>query len=522
MLSCGLLGCTSGRESGSAGQREETSVVRDAHPGRELAQQYCGNCHPVPQPDQLPRDTWPFVLDWMGNYLGYRQLDGRLERLVTQERIPDDSLVSPQELAALRDFFRSRAPEGPLRPGDKPPMQESRDLFEPVDRNILPPELTEWRNEVITMVDIADQAPRLFVGYGNENLLLDYETKGGTDGTVKFELEDAVQFDTQPVGLKKRGDTLYVTLIGNLMEGERKGQVVRLHPQDGQIDATHLVQDYYRTAHAGLHDLNGDGNPDLVVSGFGDFFGEGRLAWFENLGDGRFEEHVLWAQNGALKSAVHDFTGDGRPDIMALVAQERQELVLYVNEGENEFKRVQILRKFAGFGFNTFTLADFNEDGLMDILLVNGNNMEIPDPPLRDYHGVRVFLNRGDLDFEEAYFYPMYGALDASVADFTGNGRLDIAAISFYPDWAASSPETFVVLEQTQPMEFVPSAPPRTQGTRWLSIDAGDVDGDGRTDLALGGAGFVHGIPEEFRESFLKRFKEVPPVLILKNAASGR
>lgn len=496
----GSLSCTIATQTGTSDQREDRS-------GRNLARQYCATCHRVPQPDQLPRDTWPFVLDWMGNYLGHPKMDGRLANLVDREHIPDEPIISSEDLEAIREFFISEAPAGPLRPKNKPSIRSELDLFEPINRNILPA-----RNAYVTMVDIDEKANRLFVGYGNENMLIEFDAAGSMVG--------GIEFDTQPIGVETHGDTLYVTLIGDLMRGENNGQVVRLRPGDSQIEVTHLIQDYPRTPHALLHDLNDDGRRDIVVSGFGDF-GEGRLAWFENLGGDQYREHALWERDGTLKTAVHDFSGNGLPDIMALIAQERQELLLYLNRGEGTFERIQILQKFPGFGFNSFELADFNGDGLMDILLINGNNMEIPEPPLRDYHGLRILLNQGEMEFEEAYFYPMYGAIGACVADFTGNGLLDIAAIAFFPDWSAEPPESFVFLEQIQPMEFTPSTRLDTQGTRWLSIDAGDLDGDSKIDLVLGGGGFLHGIPEAFHKSFLERFHDIPPVLILKNVGQN-
>jgi hypothetical protein len=47
-------------------------------------------------------------------------------------------------------------------------------------------------------------------------------------------------------------------------------------------------------------------------------------------------------------------------------------------------------------------------------MTVNGDNVDSdPYNTLRNYHGVRVFLNEGGLRFRQAYFYPMYGALGA-------------------------------------------------------------------------------------------------------------
>ena len=72
-------------------------------------------------------------------------------------------------------------------------------------------------------------------------------------------------------------------------------------------------------------DLNGDGKKDLIICQFGNH--TGKLSWFDG-GDPE-KEHVLKIQAGARKVEVRDFNGDGKPDIIALMAQAKEELFFF-------------------------------------------------------------------------------------------------------------------------------------------------------------------------------------------------
>ena len=60
--------------------------------------------------------------------------------------------------------------------------------------------------------------------------------------------------------------------------------------------------------------------------------------------------------------------------------------------------------------------------------------------------------------------------------------------------------------------KFQPYSIPGTECGRWLTMDAGDIDGDGKTDLVLGNFSLA---PSFIKSSF--DWKTGPPFLILKN-----
>src|SRR5262249_36052353 len=84
------------------------------------------------------------------------------------------------------------------------------------------------------------------------------------------------------------------------------------------------------------------------------------------------------------------------------------------------------------------------------------------------------------------YFFPMYGCFKAMARDFDGDGDLDIAAISFFADYTNHPDESFIYLENKGELDFKPYRVPGTDAGRWLTMDAGDIDGDGKTDLIIG------------------------------------
>ena len=496
--------------------------------GAELSALYCSTCHVEPAPDVLPRRSWAAALGYMGYWLGIDNIDylddapefvrlnvgSRLEVLERDGVYPAAPLLNDEDWALLRRYYMRAAPSEPLPQAGKPPLNRDLERFQ-IFR-------TSYRQPlaITTMVHVRPPAQEIYVGDSLAQSLTVLDGNGQIRASRQF--RPAIS----PVDIQFVGETAYLGSIGDLLAQQlasaRPAHISALSLVDGSIaDATSeaVLEDLFRMADIEVADLNGDGRLDFIVCGFGSITGS--VAWYEALEEeGEYEEHVLLPLPGAVKARTHDFNDDGLLDIMVLVSDALEGLHVLLNRGGGEFDLHTVFEAHSAYGHTFLELHDFNGDGLLDALVVNGDNVDSdPYNTPKNYHGVRIYLNRGDLRFEEAYFYPMYGAFIARAADFDADGDLDIAAISFYPDFTDPRRESFAYLENQGSqgrLEFLPSTSEELNDGRWMTMDIGDVDGDADVDVVLGGSYLEIGLfgnPELYDELV----ESGESVLILKN-----
>jgi hypothetical protein len=258
-------------------------------------------------------------------------------------------------------------------------------------------------------------------------------------------------------------------------------------------------------------DLNNDGREDPVVCEYGHMLGS--AFWLENTG-GKYERHPLLEQPGSVSVASDHFNNDGIPDFVILTGQAREAVHLFISTGPGKFEHRQILERHPAWGHTHIEVVDFNKDGHPDLLITNGDNGEADPAPIKPYHGVRLHLNDGHNQFREALFHQQPGAFRAVAHDFDGDGDLDIASTAFFADYQRDPAGGFVYLRQDQPLQFTPLTLPAAD-SRWLAMDAGDLDGD--VDIVLGA--YNNGPSESGYPTAIRvRWQANPvPLIILRN-----
>lgn len=212
----------------------------------------------------------------------------------------------------------------------------------------------------------------------------------------------------------------------------------------------------------GLADFNGDDKPDLVTANYG----AGNVSLLLQSGPGSFLAATsLDTDQNPYSVAAGDFNNDGKPDV-AIANRSSQNTSIHLGDGMGGFSGVAPVPSPSGGA--SVAVGDFNNDNNSDLAVVDSG-----------FGGVRVSLGNGHggfgipSTFSSGGFSPSYVA----VGDFNNDGNADLVL-------ANSSSNNVSILLGDGTNHFLAPANFAT-GVSPIAIAVADFNGDGKSDLAV-------------------------------------
>ena len=442
--------------------------------GKALAQNYCVGCHQFPDPQLLPKDIWEkSVMPDMalrlglGNQMGYLMgLNNDEMMAVMEARVyPEKPVLAPEDFKKIVDYYVQNAPRKPLPQAKKVLPTLGLKSFEV---KLIP---SSQQITMVTLVRFRPENKTLYVGLREDNRVDIFDLKHQRIDSLK------INSPASDIHFGKDNSTQILTMGIMDPNNQKKGSLSEINTFK---QLRKLIENLQRPVQMSYSDFNQDGKEDVLICSYGNDVG--KLAWYEN---GSMKEHLLKLIPGSRTTIIKDMNNDKLPDIVALTAQAREGILLFINKGNGEFEEQSLLEFSSVNGSSYMDLVDFNHDGFIDILYANGDNADL-SMVLKNYHGIRIYLNDGKNHFTEKYFYPMHGAAKAMAADFDLDGDMDIAAISFFPDEKQKPSEGFLLLDNQGDMSFKVSTFKEANQGKWMVMDVADMDSDGDSDIVLG------------------------------------
>jgi len=383
-----------------------------------------------------------------------------------------------------------RPSERSLRAPIKKPVVMNTDFLE-FERIGNPVDGPPWIGHV-NAIDLDQDGLLDVVGCDSRNNTIFWirQTSPGIFAEITIAEDMKVPVRVEPADMNEDGHLdLLVSSMGEVFpNNDRIGTVFILENDGHQHFTKHAVLEHTtRVTDARAADLNGDGQLDIALAQFG--YDQGEVAWLERIGPWEFRRHVLLDLSGAINVCVADFNGDGRPDIVANVTQQWEEVHYFENRGNGQFSRVRLWGSTnEDYGGSGMTVTDLNGDGRPDILFTNGDGFgPAATPGPRPWHGIQWLENLGSGSFAFRRIGDLMGAYSPIAVDLDQDGEMDVVAVAGYADWTNKDREVISLMwfRNDGQMNFEARALAMAPKDM-ITLAAGDFDGTGAPVLVTG------------------------------------
>jgi len=240
-----------------------------------------------------------------------------------------------------------------------------------------------------------------------------------------------------------------------------------------KVDLTTGTQPYS----VSIGDIDGDGKPDLAVANFS----SNTVSVLRNTstsGTVSFASKVdLTTGTQPYSVSIGDIDGDGKPDLAVANESSNSVSVIRNTSTSGIISFASKVDLTTGTGPVSVSIGDIDGDGKPDLAVANYNSNNVSIIRNTSVSGTVSFASKVDLTTGA-------GPYSVSIGDIDGDGKSDWAVANL----GSNTVSVFRSTSTPGNLSFAASADFVT-GTSPYSVSIGDIDGDGKPDLAVANLG---------------------------------